>query len=174
MNQKELRDLIEYIVEKDIAEFEYERGDVKLRIKRGAAAAPAPQFAPIATQLAPIAVAPVTTAAPVAGPAVQPAAATGAAATIASGARAAETEEGLHMVTSPIVGTFYESPSPGAPPFVKAGDEVTAGQVLCIIEAMKLMNEIESDAGGEIVKRLVNNGEPVEYGQRLFAIRPRA
>jgi acetyl-CoA carboxylase biotin carboxyl carrier protein len=169
MNQKELRDLIEFIVEKDIAEFEYERGDVKVRVKRGAAAAP--QFAQLA---APLTVAPVTTAAPVFGPAVQPAAAAGAATTIASGARAAETEEGLHMVTSPIVGTFYESPSPGSPPFVKPGEEVNAGQVLCIIEAMKLMNEIESDVAGEIVKRLVNNGEPVEYGQRLFAVRPRA
>ena len=77
------------------------------------------------------------------------------------------------MVKSPIVGTFYESPSPGSPPFVKAGDAVEAGQVLCIIEAMKLMNEIESDMAGEIVKRLVNNSQPVEYGQALFAIRPR-
>ena len=76
------------------------------------------------------------------------------------------------MVKSPIVGTFYESPSPGSPPFVKPGDKVEAGQVLCIIEAMKLMNEIEADLGGEIVKRLVNNGQPVEYGQPLFSIRP--
>jgi len=167
MNQKELRDLIEFVVEKDLTEFEYERGDVKVRIRRGAPE----QFAPMA---APIAVAPVTTAAPVVGPAVQPAAAAGAAATIASGTRAGEAEAGLHMVTSPIVGTFYEAPSPGSPPFVKVGDEVTAGQVLCIIEAMKLMNEIESDAGGELVKRFVNNGEPVEYGQRLFAVRPRS
>ena len=81
-------------------------------------------------------------------------------------------EEGLHVVKSPIVGTFYESPSPGSPPFVKPGDKVDAGQVLCIIEAMKLMNEIEADVGGEIVKRLVNNGQPVEYGQPLFSIRP--
>ena len=74
---------------------------------------------------------------------------------------------------SPIVGTFYEAPAPGALPFVKPGDQVAAGQVLCIIEAMKLMNEIESDASGEVVKVLVNNGQPVEYGQPLFAIRPR-
>jgi len=71
------------------------------------------------------------------------------------------------------VGTFYESPSPGSPPFVKAGDTIETGQVLCIIEAMKLMNEIESDISGELVKRLVNNSQPVEYGQPLFAIRPR-
>ena len=73
---------------------------------------------------------------------------------------------------SPIVGTFYESPSPGAPPFFKVGDHVDTGQILCIIEAMKLMNEIESDASGVLVKRMVNNGQPVEYGQPLFAIRP--
>jgi acetyl-CoA carboxylase biotin carboxyl carrier protein len=80
----------------------------------------------------------------------------------------------LHVVKSPIVGTFYEAPAPGAPPFVKPGDAVEVGQVLCIIEAMKLMNEIECDAAGDVVKRLVANGQPVEYGQPLFAIRARA
>jgi acetyl-CoA carboxylase biotin carboxyl carrier protein len=78
----------------------------------------------------------------------------------------------LHIVKSPIVGTFYESPSPGAPAFVKMGDQVENGQILCIIEAMKLMNEIEADAAGEIVKRFVQSGQPVEYGQSLFALRP--
>jgi acetyl-CoA carboxylase biotin carboxyl carrier protein len=82
----------------------------------------------------------------------------------------AESED-LHVVKSPIVGTFYECPSPGAAAFVKVGDQVTSGQVLCIIEAMKLMNEIESDAAGEIVRRYVENGQPVEYGESLFAIR---
>jgi acetyl-CoA carboxylase biotin carboxyl carrier protein len=77
------------------------------------------------------------------------------------------------MVKSPIVGTFYEAPSPGAPPFVKVGDSVEVGQVLCIVEAMKLLNEIESDVAGEIVKKLTTNGQPIEYGQELFAIRPR-
>jgi acetyl-CoA carboxylase biotin carboxyl carrier protein len=76
-------------------------------------------------------------------------------------------------VTSPIVGTFYDSPSPGSPAFVKVGDQVEAGQVLCIVEAMKLMNEIESDVAGEIVKRIATSGQPVEFGQPLFAIRPR-
>jgi len=76
-------------------------------------------------------------------------------------------------VRSPIVGTFYESPSPGSPPFVKAGDMIAAGQVLCIVEAMKLMNEIEADVAGELVKCLVTNGQPIEYGQELFAIRVR-
>jgi acetyl-CoA carboxylase biotin carboxyl carrier protein len=82
-------------------------------------------------------------------------------------------EASLHVVKSPIVGTFYESPSPGTPAFVKVGDTVESGQILCIIEAMKLMNEIESDASGEIVKRFVESGQPVEYGQSLFALRAR-
>jgi acetyl-CoA carboxylase biotin carboxyl carrier protein len=77
------------------------------------------------------------------------------------------------MVRSPIVGTFYESPSPGSPPFVKVGDTVEVGQVLCIVEAMKLMNEIECDVAGEVVKKLGSNGQPIEYGQELFAIRPK-
>ena len=81
-------------------------------------------------------------------------------------------DAGLHIVRSPIVGTFYESPSPGSPPFVKPGDVVEVGQVLCIVEAMKLMNEIEADVGGEIVKKLIANGQPIEYGQELFVIRP--
>ena len=162
MNQKELKELIEFLIEKDIAEFELERGDVKVRIKRGGAgvmiaapgdrtyvAVPAPPPAPAVTAASP------------APPASGPAPAAG---------EAAE-EAGLHMIRSPIVGTFYEAPSPGAPPFVKVGDKVAAGQVLCIIEAMKLMNEIESDYAGEIVKRFVTNAQPVEYGQPLFAVR---
>jgi len=159
MNQKELKELIEFLIEKDIAEFELERGDVKVRIKRGALVAVAPasfQFPAqnaLATSLPAAAETPGITGTPVKIPAAQ--------------------EEGLHVVKSPIVGTFYESPSPGSPPFFKPGDTVEAGQVLCIIEAMKLMNEIEADVSGEIVKRLVNNGQPVEYGQALFSIRPR-
>jgi acetyl-CoA carboxylase biotin carboxyl carrier protein len=88
-------------------------------------------------------------------------------------APAAEPEEKLHEVKSPIVGTFYESPSPGASAFVKPGDMVEVGQVLCIVEAMKLMNEIESDVAGEVVLRIASSGQPVEYGQPLFAIRAR-
>ena len=80
--------------------------------------------------------------------------------------------EELHIIKSPIVGTFYAAPSPGTPPFVKVGDVIQAGQVVCIVEAMKLMNEIESDISGEVVRPLVENGQPVEYGQGLFAIRP--
>jgi acetyl-CoA carboxylase biotin carboxyl carrier protein len=166
MNQKELKELIEFLIEKDIAEFELERGDVKVRIKRGAgehtvvhthseprfyAVPPAPGTAPE------VGAAPV----PVPAPATPPPAA------------APAPEQGLHTVKSPIVGTFYEAPSPGAPPFVKVGDTVEVGQVLCIVEAMKLLNEIESDVAGEIVKKLAVNGQPIEYGQELFVIRPK-
>ena len=91
----------------------------------------------------------------------------------AASASPAAAEEKLHEVKSPIVGTFYESPAPGAPAFVQVGDQVEVGQVLCIVEAMKLMNEIESDVAGEVVKRIATSGQPVEYGQPLFAIRPR-
>jgi acetyl-CoA carboxylase biotin carboxyl carrier protein len=83
-----------------------------------------------------------------------------------------ESIEDLYIIKSPIVGTFYNAPSPNAPPFVKAGDVVHAGQVLCIIEAMKLMNDIESEVAGEIVRIYAENGQPVEYGQSLFAIKP--
>jgi len=165
MNQKELKELIDFLIEKDISEFELERGDVKVRIKRGAAAAPVIAHAvPIAPMPMASAAQSATHSSAPAGPVPVPGPAAGA---------PVSAEEELHTVKSPIVGTFYEAPGPGALPFVKPGDQVAAGQVLCIIEAMKLMNEIESDASGEIVKVLVNNGQPVEYGQPLFAIRPR-
>jgi len=162
MNQKELKELIEFLIEKDIAEFELERGDVKVKIKR--AAEPAPMALPdsryIAAHAAP---SPVPTVAPTPGRVELTANAT---------AEPPEPEEGLHIVKSPIVGTFYESPSPGSPPFVKVGDTLEVGQVLCIVEAMKLMNEIECDVAGELVKKLVANGQPIEYGQELFVVRP--
>jgi acetyl-CoA carboxylase biotin carboxyl carrier protein len=161
MNQKELKELIEFLIEKDIAEFELERGDVKVRIKRGGD----PHLAaPRETHFVHMAQA--GAAPPAAEYAATPAA--------PPPAKAEAEDSGLHQVKSPIVGTFYESPSPGAPAFVKPGDTVQEGQVLCIIEAMKLMNEIEADASGEIVKRMVNNGQPVEYGQVLFLIRPQS
>jgi len=165
MNQKELKELIEFLIEKDISEFELERGDVKVRIKRGADAQPVSVITPMAAVPA---MPPMAAAAP-----VTPASATPAAPASQTPAVPAQAEEELHMVKSPIVGTFYEAPGPGAPPFVKPGDTVQAGQVLCIIEAMKLMNEIESDMAGEVVKILAANGKPVEYGQPLFSIRPR-
>ncbi len=162
MNQKELKELIDFLIEKDISEFELERGDVKVRIKRGGEMA-----ATVITHAVPMA------SVPMAAPPVQTGHSPAAPPASPSAAAPAAAEEELHMVKSPIVGTFYEAPGPGALPFVKPGDQVAAGQVLCIIEAMKLMNEIEADASGEVVKVLVNNGQPVEYGQPLFAIRPR-
>ena len=151
MNQRELKDLIEFLIEKDITEFELERGDVKVRIRRGGEALAAPaHYVPMPAAPAPAHAEP---AAPAAAPVVE--------------------ETGLHSVKSPIVGTFYDSPSPGSPPFVRVGDTVEAGQILCIIEAMKLMNEIKSDMAGEIAKKLAANGQPVEYGQALFVIKPR-
>jgi acetyl-CoA carboxylase biotin carboxyl carrier protein len=163
MNQKEIRELIEFLIDKDIAEFELERGDVKLRVKRGSVQAVA--AAPV-----------ITVAAPVAAPLVAHAAAAAPAPAAAAPAPAAAPAEdelaGTHIIKSPIVGTYYEAPSPGAPPFVKPGDSVSVGQVLCIVEAMKLMNEIESDYSGTVVKIFVNNGQPVEYGQQLFAVKP--
>ncbi len=165
MNQKELKELIEFLKEQDVAEFQLERGDLKVHVKLNVpnqvqyiaapAMAAAPHFPPAST------VGHVPPAHNSPAPAAAPA------------APAADSDEGLHQVKSPIVGTFYEAPSPGAPPFVKPGDSVSAGQVLCIVEAMKLMNEIESDVAGEIVKIYVKNGQPVEYGQPLFAVRGR-
>jgi len=158
MNQNEIKDIVEFLAEKDITEFEMERGDLKLRVKRGvavmAAAAPVAFAAPV----------PVAAPAPAAAAAPAPAAA-------APPAEAPESEEGLQTIKSPIVGTYYEASSPGAPPYVKEGDKVAVGQVLCIVEAMKLMNEIESDCSGTIVKVMVSNGQPVEYGQALFKVR---
>ena len=158
MNLKEIKELVQFLKEEDITEFELERGDVKVRIKRGAVESAPTQDRIIAVHSAPVAQ--VATAAPL-GAAAPPATET------------PKPEEGLHMVHSPIVGTYYESPSPGSPPFVKPGDHVEVGQVLCIVEAMKLMNEIEADISGELVKVLVKNGQPIEYGQDMFAIRPK-
>jgi acetyl-CoA carboxylase biotin carboxyl carrier protein len=170
----ELKELIEFLKENGIGEFDLERGDLKVRLKFAGASQPADlsQIAQLAAaaqaaqsaasfQPATVAHAHPAGAPPVAQPAAEPAAAP------------VDDEAGLHIVKSPIVGTFYESPSPGSPAFVKPGDMVEVGQVLCIVEAMKLMNEIESDAAGEIVKRFVTTGQPVEYGQKLFAVRAR-
>lgn len=160
MNQKEIKELIEFLIEKDIAEFELERGDVKVRIKRAEAHQPVERIISVP---APVPAVHMSVAqAPVAGPPVHAATAAPA---------VPDKKEDLQMVKSPMVGTYYESPSPGSPPFVKPGDTVEVGQVLCIVEAMKLMNEIESDVAGEVVQCLVKNGQPIEYGQDLFAIR---
>jgi len=152
---EKLRELVEFLKASGIAEFASEKGDVKLSLKF-AAATIAPGAGLDMAQVAQLM-------------AAQGAAAVPAAAAAESVAEVAEVKP--HIVKSPIVGTFYESPSPGSPPFVKVGDVVEIGQVLCIVEAMKLMNEIESDAAGEIVERIAAGGQPVEYGQALFAIK---
>src|SRR5579863_9665370 len=154
----DLKELIEFLKENQVAEFDLDRGDVKIRLKFNqafsqpaspAAASPLPSFPFVSAAGLPAA------APPSAAPAPQP----------------AEPETELHIVKSPLVGTFYSSPSPGSASFVNPGDRVDKGQVICIIEAMKLMNEIEADAAGEIVRCLVTNGQPIEYGQPLFSIR---
>jgi acetyl-CoA carboxylase biotin carboxyl carrier protein len=167
----ELRELVEFLKSNDVAEFDLEKNDLKVRLKfLGAVKAEA---APAASGLGGLDIASLARlmAASSAGPAVPapiPAVHGVAEAPAPSVVPAAEK---LHSVKSPIVGTFYESPSPGSPAFVKVGDVVEVGQVLCIVEAMKLMNEIEADAAGEIVERIASTGQPVEYGQPLFSIR---
>ena len=165
MNQKEIKELIELLVEKDITEFELERGDMKVHVKRGGSAAPVVQVAPVA------AVQPIAVAAPAAPAVPAPPSALASTSSAAAPPPPAESEPDLHIVKSPIVGTYYEAPSPGTPPFVTVGDAVKEGQVLCIIEAMKLMNEIEAEVSGTIAKIFVTNGSPVEYGMSLFGIR---
>jgi acetyl-CoA carboxylase biotin carboxyl carrier protein len=155
MTIDEIKELLQIFNESGVGELEVQRGEDRLRIKRAGmnkeyVVTPTPQ--PVATSTSP-APQPVTAAAG------------------AAPARAPETD-GM-LVKSPIVGTYYDAPSPDAPPFVKVGDSVEPGQVLCIIESMKLMNEIEAETGGIIVAKLVENGRPVEYGEALFSIRAR-
>jgi len=152
MNADNIKDLLDLVQAHDLAEFELEDGPFKLRVKRGG-----PHI--------------VTHVLPATAPA--PMLAAPAAATAAPPAAAVPVEDGaqLAIVKSPIVGTFYRSAEPGAPAFVSVGDTVKKGQVLCIIEAMKLMNEIDSEYEGEITNVYVENGQPVQYGERIFAIR---
>jgi acetyl-CoA carboxylase biotin carboxyl carrier protein len=153
LDLKELKEILQILEEKEIAEFELEEEGMKLRIRKAAApstnhhAAEPPPLAPLAAPAAPAAHA-------LPGPAPAP------------------EEADLVLVRSPMVGTFFRSPDPNSPPFVGNGDRVKVGQVLCIIEAMKLMNEIEAEAAGEIVKVHHENGQPVQYGEALFSIRP--
>jgi acetyl-CoA carboxylase biotin carboxyl carrier protein len=156
---EDLRQLIEFLKQHQVAEFDVDRGDLKIRLK----------FQPQENAPAGLhELARLLHGAPAGGP-VAAAVAQGGEAVPAEVAAVPETE--LHIVKSPIVGTFYGSPSPGAAAFVSPGDHVEKGQVICIVEAMKLMNEIESDATGEIVKCLVTNGQPIEFGQPLYSIR---
>jgi len=154
MTIDEIKELLQIFNESGVGELEVQRGEDRLRIKRAGIkqeyiVAPAPQ--------------PQTAASAPSAPTIT--------ATAAAPARALEADGVL--VKSPIVGTYYDSPSPDAPSFVRVGDSVEPGQVLCIIESMKLMNEIEAETGGTIAAKLVENGRPVEYGEALFSIRPR-
>ncbi|MGH9590500.1 MAG: acetyl-CoA carboxylase biotin carboxyl carrier protein [Terracidiphilus sp.] len=158
----DLKQLIEFLKSYQVAEFDLDRGDLKIRLKFGQQeAAPAGwnDLARLMAQAPPSAGQPPSAPAPRTAPAAAP-------------PPAPTPDEELHIVKSPIVGTFYGSPSPGAASFVSPGDHVEKGQVICIVEAMKLMNEIECDAAGEIVKCLVTNGQAIEFGQPLFSIRP--
>lgn len=158
MELKEIKELIKLVSESGVSEVEVERGDFKVSIKKveekttiiQQAAAPVAQvFAP-AAPVAPVASAPAAPAAPAHTPAAS----------------------NLITIKSPMIGTYYKTPSPDKPPFVNVGDEIKVGQVLCIVEAMKLFNEIESEVAGRIVKILVENSSPVEYDQPLFLVEP--
>lgn len=152
MNISEIKELIQALLDSGVAELEVQRGENRVRIVRGGTgqevvvAAPAP----VAVPAAPVVSAPVVPAAPA----------------------APKVEEGLQTVKSPIVGTYYAAPSPGAADFVNVGDAVKPGKVLCIVESMKLMNEIECEVSGTIIAKHVENGQPVEYGTTLFTVRP--
>jgi acetyl-CoA carboxylase biotin carboxyl carrier protein len=153
LSLKEIRDLIDLVTERGLAGLEIERAGFRLRIdgRRNVSEAPAPMSAvAIPVAAAPQAPRPVAAGTEAAAPAP---------------------EENVHVITSPIVGTFYRSPSPEADPFAQVGERIAKGKILCIIESMKLMNEIESDVEGEVVAVYPRNGQPVEYGEKLFAIR---
>jgi acetyl-CoA carboxylase biotin carboxyl carrier protein len=156
---EDLRQLIEFLKQHQVAEFDIDRGDLKIRLKFNPQESGATSLSDLARLLrtAPPAVAQAAAASTAAGSGAEP---------------AADPEAGLHLVKSPIVGTFFGSPSPGAAAFVSPGDHVEKGQVICIVEAMKLMNEIEADVSGEVVRCLVSNGQAIEFGQPLFAVRP--
>jgi acetyl-CoA carboxylase biotin carboxyl carrier protein len=160
-----IEQLLALMSEHNLEEFEYTQGDLRIRLKKPSAA---PVIATRAMPAPEIIVAgghnPAPAPSAVAAPSAPPAA--------SAPAHEARQTEDLHLVKSPIVGTYYESPSPGAEPFVKVGGYIETGKTLCIVEAMKLMNEIESDISGEVLRIFVENGQPVEYGQPLFGIRP--
>ncbi|MET0089091.1 MAG: acetyl-CoA carboxylase biotin carboxyl carrier protein [Candidatus Thiodiazotropha sp.] len=151
MDIRKVKKLIELIEESDVAEIEIHEGEESVRISRASAM----PMAMATAQMAPMAVAPQAAAAPAAAATTE--------------APQAEEIQG-HAVRSPMVGTFYRSPSPGSKPFVEEGQQVSAGNTLCIIEAMKILNQIESDKTGTVRKILVENGQPVEYNEPLFII----
>ncbi len=159
VNLDELRELIALMRDNGLAELELEREEFRVRLRRDFGPAPAYQHAEMSQP------------APVAAPAPAPAAPAAPTHPGAHAATEASQDQDLHIIPSPIVGTFYRSPSPTADAFVKIGSNVEPDSVVCIIEAMKLMNEIQAETSGEVVKIYVENGQPVEYGQPLFGIR---
>ena len=165
MDTKELKEILRILDESEIAEFELEEAGRKLRIRKVVAVTPAP---------APAVVAPVVSAILPAVSAISavPSPAEAAAAAAEPPVKEKESEEALTIVKSPIVGTFYRAPDPNSAPFVNVGDHVKVGQVLCIVEAMKLMNEIEAEVAGQVVKIHPENGQPIQYGEPLFTLRP--
>jgi acetyl-CoA carboxylase biotin carboxyl carrier protein len=165
LNIKELRELLQLLDDRDISEFELEEGGMKLRVRKASGSPGGPTLTGLAVPV----MAPGSVPAPL-SPAT-PAASAPVAERSAPTAPANE-DEGLFVVKSPIVGTFFRSPDPNAPPFVDVGDHVRPGQVMCIVEAMKLMNEIEAEVGGIILKAHAENGQPVQYGEPLFTLRP--
>lgn len=169
MNVKEIKELIDLVARRGLAGLEIERAGFRLRIE-----GPRPQEMPVAHRIVEVHTgeqlsAPAAAALP--SPAVPMAAA--ATAPPPAAAAAPAVDPGLHVVSSPIVGTFYRSPNPDSEPFVKVGDVVEKGKALCIVEAMKLMNEIEADVAGIVEAVYPQNGQPVEFGEPLVAIRPR-
>jgi len=164
---KEIERLIDVLIERQVTEFEMEQNGARIRVKRGnnpissPVASEAYAVDPVAPPLSPLPAAR-SVPPPEPLPANEP----------PTGEVPAESAEDWYIMKSPIVGTFYAAPAPNAPAFVKVGDMVQLGQVLCIIEAMKLMNELESEVAGEVVRIYVESGQPVEYGQSLFAIKP--
>jgi acetyl-CoA carboxylase biotin carboxyl carrier protein len=161
MTADEIRELIQLAVDAGITELEVQRGENRVRIRRGGPGGQDILIAPSQTAVAP----------PAAAPSVSGSTLPAQFAPVA-GKTEPLPEPGLVLIKAPIVGTFYESPSPGAHPFVRVGEHVQSGKVLCIIESMKLMNEIEAETAGIVESKLVQNGQPVEYGEALFAIRP--
>ncbi len=162
MTVDEIRELINLAAETGIAELEVQRGDNRVRIRRASFAQPQEIVVAPGAFAAPAAPQQAALSAP--APASEPAGS-------AAAPQSQPADPALTLVKSPIVGTFYESPSPGSPPFVRVGERVQPGKVLCIIESMKLMNEIEAETSGILESKLVMNGQPVEYGEALFAVR---
>ena len=161
MTLEEIKELVQVVIDSGVAELEVARGDNSVRIRRNSGMTTRQIIVPAEAAAAPTHSAEVPPPAPTQAPVAE-----------AAPPVAEAEDESLTYVKSPIVGTFYEAPAPDAPPFVNVGDRVKSGQVLCIIESMKLMNEIESEVSGIVAGRLAENGRPVEYGEALFSIRP--